>query len=76
MLPLARKAASLASHFDGELDQAVAAQSVTLTLEDEIDVSRGDVITTPSSPPGVADHFRRMSSGCTKIRCYPAGRTS
>ena len=31
--------------FDGELDQATAGQSVTLTLEDEIDISRGDMIT-------------------------------
>jgi sulfate adenylyltransferase large subunit len=30
--------------FDGDLDQAFAAQAVTLTLEDEIDISRGDVI--------------------------------
>lgn len=31
--------------FDGELDEASAGQSVTLTLEDEIDISRGDMIT-------------------------------
>ncbi|MEQ1909412.1 MAG: GTP-binding protein [Vicinamibacterales bacterium] len=31
--------------FDGELDVASAGQSVTLTLEDEIDISRGDMIT-------------------------------
>ena len=30
---------------DGELDVAHAGQSVTLTLEDEIDISRGDMIT-------------------------------
>ena len=42
---------------DGELDRAVAGQSVTITLEDEIDCSRGDVLATADSPPEVADQF-------------------
>ena len=42
---------------DGDLEQAVAGQSVTITLEDEIDVSRGDVLSTTDGPPGVADQF-------------------
>ena len=42
---------------DGDLDHAVAGQSVTLTLADEVDVSRGDVIAAASSPPAVADQF-------------------
>src|SRR5437764_606866 len=42
---------------DGDLDLAVAGQSVTLTLGDEIDVSRGDVIAGLSSPPRVGEHF-------------------
>ena len=42
---------------DGDLERAVAGQSVTLTLEDEIDVSRGDVLACTSSPPHVADQF-------------------
>ena len=42
---------------DGDLDRAVAGQSVTLTLEDEIDVSRGDVLATAGAPPAVADQF-------------------
>jgi len=42
---------------DGDLDEAVAGQSVTLTLEDEIDCSRGDVIALADSPPQVADQF-------------------
>jgi bifunctional enzyme CysN/CysC len=41
----------------GDLDQAVAGQSVTLTLEDEIDVSRGDVLAAAKAPPEVADQF-------------------
>ena len=35
--------------FDGELQQAYAPQSVTLTLEDEIDISRGDILVAPES---------------------------
>jgi len=43
--------------FDGDLDLAVAGQSVTLTLIDEIDISRGDVIAAADAPPAVADQF-------------------
>ncbi len=42
---------------EGDLDRAIAGQSVTLTLEDEIDVSRGDVLACTSAPPHVADQF-------------------
>jgi bifunctional enzyme CysN/CysC len=44
--------------FDGDLQSAVAGQSVTLTLADEIDVSRGDVLSATASPPAVADQFQ------------------
>ena len=43
--------------FDGELDRAVAGQSVTLTLADEIDCSRGDVLAAAAAPPQAADQF-------------------
>ncbi len=42
---------------EGDLDYAVAGQSVTLTLADELDVTRGDVIAHSHQPPGVADQF-------------------
>ena len=42
---------------DGELDDAVAGQSITITLEEEIDCSRGDVLATADDPPEVADQF-------------------
>jgi bifunctional enzyme CysN/CysC len=42
---------------DGDLDEAVAGQSVTLTLADEVDCSRGDVIALADAPPEVADRF-------------------
>jgi bifunctional enzyme CysN/CysC len=43
--------------FDGDLAQAVAGQSVTLTFADEIDCSRGDVIVRADAPCEVADQF-------------------
>ncbi|MDB5495236.1 MAG: sulfate adenylate transferase, subunit 1/adenylylsulfate kinase cysN/C, partial [Phenylobacterium sp.] len=43
--------------FRGDLAEAVAGQSVTLTLKDEIDISRGDVLAQAQSPPAVADQF-------------------
>jgi bifunctional enzyme CysN/CysC len=43
--------------FDGELERAVAGQAVTLTLADEIDVSRGDVIALAGAPAPVGDQF-------------------
>jgi bifunctional enzyme CysN/CysC len=42
---------------DGDLEQAIAGQSVTLTFADECDCSRGDVIVAASDPPEVADQF-------------------
>ena len=42
---------------DGELGEAVAGQSITITLEEEIDCSRGDVLATADDPPEVADQF-------------------
>jgi bifunctional enzyme CysN/CysC len=43
--------------YDGDLDQAVATQSVTICLTDEIDCSRGDVIVAADAPAEVADQF-------------------
>jgi len=40
-----------------DLDQAVAGQSVTVTLADEVDVSRGDVLAAAGSPPESAERF-------------------
>ena len=44
--------------FDGDLDEAVAGQSVTLTLADEVDCSRGDLIATAGDPPQASDQLR------------------
>ncbi|HEY6544440.1 MAG TPA: sulfate adenylyltransferase subunit CysN [Dokdonella sp.] len=43
--------------YDGDLAEAQAGQSVTLTLADEIDISRGDVLCAADDPAGLADQF-------------------
>ena len=42
---------------DGDLDSASAGDAVTLTLADEVDISRGDLLATPQARPAVADQF-------------------
>ena len=46
--------------YDGELDYAFPPQSVTLTLEDEIDVSRGEMLVHPDNLPCVGRNFEAM----------------
>ena len=41
----------------GDLERAIAGQSITITLRDEIDISRGDLICGAESPASVADQF-------------------
>ncbi|PZQ53795.1 MAG: sulfate adenylyltransferase subunit CysN [Novosphingobium pentaromativorans] len=43
--------------YDGDLDEAVAGQSVTVCFADEIDCSRGSVISIADNPPQTADQF-------------------
>ncbi len=43
--------------YEGELDEAFAPLAVTLTTEDEIDISRGDMIVRPDNLPDVSDQF-------------------
>jgi bifunctional enzyme CysN/CysC len=45
------------ARYDGDLDSARAGQAVTLVLKDEIDVSRGDVMSAATDRPTVADQF-------------------
>jgi bifunctional enzyme CysN/CysC len=46
--------------FGGDLPEAVAPMAVTLTLADEIDVSRGDMLATPGSLPRIERDFEAM----------------
>jgi bifunctional enzyme CysN/CysC len=41
----------------GDLDRAAAGDAVTLTLDTELDIARGDVIATPQHPPQLADQI-------------------
>src|SRR5258708_7150986 len=42
---------------DGDLPEAVAGDAITLTLADEVDISRGDVLSDPQARPTVSDQF-------------------
>jgi hypothetical protein len=46
--------------YDGDLPEAFAPMSVTLQLEDEIDLSRGDMLVSPANGPQVSKRFRAM----------------
>lgn len=46
--------------FDGALEEAFAPMAVVLTLEDEIDISRGDMIATPNNAPAIANDVEAM----------------
>ncbi|MGA7796701.1 MAG: sulfate adenylyltransferase subunit CysN [Candidatus Acidiferrales bacterium] len=46
--------------FDGDSPEAFPPMSVTVTLEDEIDLSRGDMLVSPAHPPRVSRHFDAM----------------
>ena len=58
VLPSARRSrVSRVLDAEGDVASATAGQAVTLTLADEIDISRGDVIAAAGDPPEVADQF-------------------
>lgn len=46
--------------YEGELEEAFCPQCVTITLEDEIDISRGEMIVRPDNLPCVGRHFETM----------------
>ena len=46
--------------FEGELEHAGPGQAVTLTMEDEIDISRGDLLVHADNVPPVTDNFEAM----------------
>ena len=48
------------STFDGDATEAFPPMSVTVTLEDEIDLSRGDMLVAPGNMPRVSRHFEAM----------------
>ena len=56
---------------DGDLPVAAAGQSVTLTLTDEVDVSRGDMLNSADSPAEVADQFEATLVWMAEEPMYP-----
>lgn len=46
--------------YEGELEEAFCPQSVTLTLEDEIDISRGEMLVHPDNVPHIGRYFETM----------------
>jgi bifunctional enzyme CysN/CysC len=46
--------------YEGELEEAFAPQAVTVTLTDEVDVSRGDMLVAPDDPPHVSSEIEAM----------------
>ena len=57
--------------FDGALDEACSPLAVTLTLEDEIDISRGDILVHPNNRPLEANRFEAMVVWMTEEPMQP-----
>lgn len=57
--------------FEEQLDQAFASQSITITLEDEVDVSRGDMLVRPGNVPHVENHFEAMVVWMSEVPMDP-----
>ncbi len=60
--------------FDGPLEEAFAPSSVTLTLEDEIDISRGDMIVAADDPPTVSQDVEMMVCWLGEKSLVPNGK--
>tara|TARA_R110000765_G_scaffold6726_25_gene21999 strand:- start:268530 stop:270440 length:1911 start_codon:yes stop_codon:yes gene_type:complete len=58
----------------GDLDQAIAGQSVTITLDDEIDCSRGDVLVSADDPSEVSDQFQARILWMSETSLLPGRR--
>ena len=60
--------------FEGAVAEAYAPMSVTLTLEDEIDISRGDMIVAPENPPQVSQDIEMMVCWLGEKSLVPNGK--
>lgn len=56
---------------DGDLDQAVEDQAITLTLEDEVDISRGDFICGTDNPAEQSDQFQAQILWMSEKKLFP-----
>ncbi|MGR6035871.1 MAG: sulfate adenylyltransferase subunit CysN [Candidatus Nitrosoglobus sp.] len=59
---------------DGLLDEAFAPMSVTFTLEDDIDISRGDMIVKPTNQPQLAQDVELMVCWLNEIPLMPGAK--
>jgi len=59
---------------DGEVEQAFAPMSVTIRLEDEIDISRGDMIVRPNNKPESVQDVEAMVCWLSENKMNPAGK--
>ncbi len=60
--------------FNGEIDEAFAPMSVTLQLEDEIDISRGDIIAKPNNIPLASQDIDLMVSWLGDTKLNPSAK--
>jgi len=60
--------------FSGEIDEAYAPMSVTLQLEDEIDISRGDIIAKPNNSPSASQDIDLMVSWLGDTKLNPSAK--
>lgn len=59
---------------DGELQEAFAPQSVTITLDDEIDISRGDMLVRENNVPQIEQEFDVMLCWMNEKKMVPRGK--
>ncbi|HEX8903136.1 adenylyl-sulfate kinase [Vitreimonas sp.] len=59
---------------DGDLGEAIAGQSVTLTLDHDVDCSRGDVIASAEAPCEIADQFQATIIWMSETPLFPGRR--
>ena len=60
--------------FEGELERAVAPQSITITVEDDLDISRGDVFAAPESLPFRTRNFKAQTIWFSERQLSSHGR--
>ena len=60
--------------FDGELELAPAGMAVTLVLEDEIDIARGDLLAHPGNPPATSDRLDATVVWMAEAALLPGAR--
>lgn len=59
---------------DGDLEEAFAPMSVSITLEDELDISRGDMIVKPNNPPKTTQDIEAMVCWFSESASLQAGK--